>query len=143
MHTTPIRRGDPTVRPSRRAKALVALGTASLALIAAVPASAANDKPPVDKNGKKSCLLHRVSEPDGSTWDYYVPHGTTLKITMWNGGAAPKTRTCDDGEWKYQRTAHDGGIVGGTRGALDGGSVSAKVVRVSPSQLRHAVIAPR
>jgi hypothetical protein len=141
MHTTPIRHTDPTRSLLRRATALAALGAASLALMAAVPASATDDKPPVDKNGKKSCYLKDYDDGH-DRYTLWAPHGTTLAVHT-PVADGPKTKTCDDGVWKYLRTSHDGGLVGGTRGALDGGNVSAKVLRVSPSVLRHLPVAPR
>jgi hypothetical protein len=113
MHSTPIRHTDPTRSLLRRATAIAALGAASLALIAAVPASA-EEKPPVDKNGKKSCYLKTFSDGPNNTY------------TM----------------WKYLRTSHDGGLVGGTRGALDG-AASARRSCGCPSVHRHLSIAPR
>jgi hypothetical protein len=133
MHTTPIRRSA-TPRPSRRAKALLALGAASLALIAAVPATATDDKPPVDKNGKKSCRLMT-----GTSVTYWVSHGTTITVQF--GDGTTQKQWCDDGAWHGLRTSSDGGRVGGTSGTLS--SASAKVLRVSPSVLRHLPITPR
>ena len=134
MSTTPIRRGDPTVRPSRRAKALVALGAATVALIAAVPASATDDKPPVDKNGKKSCPLTTSS---GGT--YWVPHGTTLTVDHVD---STQKEQCIDGDWWIVPLSRPGGTVGATSGTLSGVR-AAKVLRVSPSVLRRLPITPR
>src|SRR5262245_14891745 len=135
MHTAPIRPKGPTLRPSRRAKTLVALGAASLALIAAVPASATDDKPPVDKDGKKSRRLMT-----GPSDTYWVPRGTTL-TAQW-GGTQQKQK-CDDGTWYLVRTSNDGGRVGGTSDTLEGSVRAARVLRVSPSVLRHLPITPR
>jgi hypothetical protein len=135
MHTTSTRRSDPTARPSRRAKALLALGAASLALIAAVPAGATDDKPPVDKNGKQSCkVMTNLAE---GTY-YWAPHGTQLTRVNPTSGRK-QTETCDDGSWVISRT-RSGGTVGGTSGTLSG--AHAKVLRLSPSELRHLAVTP-
>lgn len=95
------------------ARLLVALGAASMALIAASPASAisrsyeitdeptttqqtldtTNETTPVDENGKKSCAVAKY--PSGDQW---FPHGTTITVTVPNGGSV--TVKCNDGEWE-------------------------------------------
>jgi hypothetical protein len=136
MNTTPTTRGTgPTGSLLRRAGALAALGAASLALIAAVPASATDDKPPTDKNGKKSCAL--TSESGGTVW---VPHGTTVTVHFKSG---TQKEQCRDGDWWILRTSSGGRTVGGTSGTLEGSVRGPKVLSVAPSVLRRLPITPR
>lgn len=102
-----------TRKRRHHARLLVALGAASMALIAASPASAisrsyegmdeatttqrtldtTNETPPVDENGKKACAVAKY--PSG---DQLFPHGTTITVTVPNGGSV--TVKCNDGEWE-------------------------------------------
>ena len=95
------------------ARPLVALAAASMALIAASPASAisrsydttdepittqrtldtTNETGPVDENGKKSCGVAK----DGGGYQWF-PHGTTITVTVPNGGST--TVKCNDGDWE-------------------------------------------
>jgi hypothetical protein len=95
-----------------RATILAALGIASLALVAASPASAiyrdyeansyeaptttrtvdSQNTTPVDENGKKSCR---------DKWGDYHPHGTTYVLTKIDseGNGVTYTMKCEDGQW--------------------------------------------
>jgi hypothetical protein len=95
-----------------RTAILAALGVASLALVAATPASAiirnsdtssyesptrthaveSQNTTPVDENGKKSCR---------DKWGDYHPHGTTYVLTKIDaeGNGVTYTMKCEDGQW--------------------------------------------
>ena len=95
-----------------RTTILALLGAASLALVAASPASAiyrssdlteveaptetlileSTNETPVDKNGKKSC--------QDKTGDWH-PHGTTYVLTKIDseGKGVTYTMKCEDGQW--------------------------------------------
>jgi hypothetical protein len=88
----------------RRARTLAALGAASLALVAASPASA-ETKRPTDKNGKQSCIVNRTDDGVGE----YVPHGTVRTRKLPDGST--ETATCNDGTWEPNaKTIYAGGI---------------------------------
>jgi hypothetical protein len=80
--------------PSLALRALLALAAVAAALAAVGPA-AAEQKIPVDENGKKSCPV--VSLPGAGLG--YAPHGTIIVFKNIQGGTTGKT-ICDDGEWK-------------------------------------------
>lgn len=98
--SVPGRLGEHTISTNinisriRTARALVAIGALSLGLGAASPASGAdNNTTPVDKDGKKACLVS--TSPDGTK--QWSPHGTKI-ITQWKDGYT-RTEECKDGTW--------------------------------------------
>ena len=106
-HTRPTRSARPLLR---RAKALIALGTVAVAVVAAAPASADQKKP--DPGANLSC-------PFQWSWGTsYYPPGSKVTVTRPNG--TTETYQCDGatGTWKRVRTAVTTTVISPVRDGL-------------------------
>jgi hypothetical protein len=90
-----------SIAPTRRPRALIALGALALALATAGPASAEPKQP--TETAKKGCPL---TLPDGSqvVW----PHGSPLTIRTKgsNGVTIEQSWRCNDGKWEPTKPLH-------------------------------------